>query len=140
MYLFIKIYGITGQLSRSSFMELVIFFRFCNFFFCIYRVIYLTDLYAGFITTKITKLTNLIIKNILFCSLEITYIITLYYLKIFFFTFTSNLDKFQRKYFSNYNFSCFEWKYCDLSQNIIYMSFIYLRTLFHLQVFFLFFF
>ena len=46
VYLFIKIIGIKGQLSMSNIMELM------YFVFCIYRVIYLTDLSAGFITTK----------------------------------------------------------------------------------------
>ena len=30
-------------------------------------------------------------------------------------------------FFSNYFFSCFEWKYCAVSQNVIFMSFIYLH-------------
>ena len=51
-------YGIKGQLCKSSFTELASLFGFCNVFFCIYRVIYLTDLYAGFIKTKITKPTK----------------------------------------------------------------------------------
>ena len=57
VYLFINITGIKAQLSGSSFMELVrfFFFGFCNVFFCIHRVIYLTDLSVGFITTKIPK-------------------------------------------------------------------------------------
>ena len=33
----------------------VFFFRFSNIFFCFYRVIYLTDLSAGFVTTKKSK-------------------------------------------------------------------------------------
>ena len=50
--LFIKITGIKGQLSGSSLMDLGSLFGFFNVFSCIYRVIYLSDLSAGFITKK----------------------------------------------------------------------------------------
>ena len=63
-------YGIKGQLCKSSFMELASLFGFCNVFFCIYRVISLTDLSVGFIKTKLTKITKTK-QKILFC-LEIT--------------------------------------------------------------------
>ena len=58
-----------GQLCMSSFKELVSYFSlldFVMFFFYIYRVIYLIDLSARFITTKITKLIIFVRKlNIL---------------------------------------------------------------------------
>ena len=58
-------YGIKRQLCKSSFTELASFFGFCNVFFCIYRVIYLPDLYAGFIKTKITKPIKKIKKKVI---------------------------------------------------------------------------
>ena len=58
MHLFMKMYGIKGQLCKSSFTELASLFWFCNVFFCICRVIYLNDLYTRFIKTKITKLNK----------------------------------------------------------------------------------
>ena len=56
VYLFIKIIGMKGQLGLSGFMELVsLFWGILYRFLCIYRVIYLTDLSAGFIAIKTTK-------------------------------------------------------------------------------------
>ena len=72
VYLFIKITGIKGQLSGSSFMELGSFFGFCNVFFCIYRVIYLADLSAGFITKKNPKINFFCVENKIYYCLEIT--------------------------------------------------------------------
>ena len=47
--------------------------------------------------------------------------------KTYFLSFTSNLAKFKWKDFSNAYFSCFRWKYCSVSQNVIFMSVIYLH-------------
>ena len=72
LYPFTKINGFKGQLDRSSFMGSVNFFLldFVTFFFCIYIVIYLPDLSAGFIATKNHKTQILFFsfkKNLLYC-------------------------------------------------------------------------
>ena len=74
VYLFLKITGIKAQLSGSSFMELgSYFFGFCNVFFCIYRVVYLADLSAGFITKTNPKINHFFFfENKIYYCLEIT--------------------------------------------------------------------
>ena len=47
--------------------------------------------------------------------------------KNFFCLFYPTWTNFSEKIFSNYFLSCFEWKYCAVSQNVIFMSFIYLH-------------
>ena len=50
------------------------------------------------------------------------------YLKKFFFGLSYPTWKnFSEQIFSNDFLSCFEWKYCAVSQNVIFMSFIYLH-------------
>ena len=65
----IKMYDIKAKLCKSGFTEMVSFF-FLNVF-CIYRVISLNNLSAGFINTKMTKLNLIFFENYLFYCIEI---------------------------------------------------------------------
>ena len=110
------------------------------FGFCIYRVISLTDLSAGFITTKIPKVKkkNFEKKNILLFRNNLAGPVNLvklawtsrsqYLFEINFFAFYIQPGQISvKRFFSNDYFSCFEWKYCAVSQNVIFMSVIYLH-------------
>ena len=125
----------SGMVSKDNSVSQVlrnwwVFFSsdFVTCFFCIYRVIYLTDLYAGLFTTKIKKnillfrtgplnfvkqawmgRSEYLFENHFFCLLHPTW------------------RYFNEQIFSNQYLSCFKGQFFAVSQNVIFMFVIYLH-------------